>query len=100
MIWIQAALMFVFSMSSDWLVIHWHEARENKEPFRGAYLAFIMGVIGWLSFIWVLNTSIWLAGPDLVGTVLGSYFGIKYRHAPLPIAVALGFSSKPKEDEE
>lgn len=100
MIYIQGFLMFLFSVSSDWFAIQWHEAREKKEPIRGAYIAFIMGVIGWLSFIWVLNTSFWLAGPDLVGTVVGSYFGIKNHHAPLPIAIALGFNSKPKDEED
>ena len=100
MIWVQGILMFLFSVSNDWFAVQWHEAREKKEPIRGAYLALIMGIVGWLSFIWVLNTSIWLAVPDLIGTIIGSYYGIKYHHAPLPIAIALGFSSKPKTNNE
>lgn len=100
MIYVQMLLMFLFSISNDWFAVQWHEAREKKEPIRGAYIALIMGVIGWLSFIWVLKVTFWLAVPDLIGTVVGSYYGIKYHHAPLPIAIALGFTSKPKEEEE
>ena len=92
--------MFFFSVSSDWFGVQWHEAREKKEPIRGAYIALIMGVIGWLSFIWVLNTSFWLVFPDLLGSVVGSYYGIKHHHAPLPIAIALGFNSKNKNKKK
>jgi len=99
MIYIQGFLMFIFSLSNDWFAIKWHAAREKGEPIRGAYIAFVMGAIGWISFIWVLNTSFWLAVPDLIGNVVGSYYGIKHFNAPLPIAIALGFASKPETDE-
>jgi hypothetical protein len=99
MIWIQGILMFIFSVSNDWFGILWHEARENKEPVKGAILAFILGTIAWLSLIWVVDSSYWLAIPDLMGTVVGSYYGIKYHHAPLPIAIALGFHRGTKKED-
>lgn len=99
MIWIQGILMLIFSIGSDWFAVKWHEARENKDPLMGVIWAIILAAIGWLSFIWVMTSSLWLAVPDLIGTAIGSYYGIKYHHAPLPLAAALGFYKKQEIEE-
>lgn len=96
MIYLQALLIFIFSVSNDMFSIKWHEYREKRMPFRGAVVSVILGAIAWMSLIWVINDSVWLMLPDLLGTYVGSYYGIKYHHAPLPIAVALGMHSNPK----
>jgi hypothetical protein len=76
-VWLQAGLMFIFAVSSDWLSVIWHRARENGESTLGALLAVLLGLIGWLSIYWVVKTSVWLILADLIGTYVGSYFGIK-----------------------
>jgi len=91
----QAGLIFIFSICNDWLAVLWHEAREKGRPLKGAVLGVALGLIGWLSLIWVVNDSVWLMLPDLVGTFIGSYYGIKHYHTPLPLAIALGLSKKP-----
>lgn len=97
MIYIQALLIFIFSIGNDLLSVKWHEARENKQPLYGAFLSVGLGIIAWLALIWVVNEGIWLMVPDLLGTFIGSYYGIKYHHAPLPIAIALGFYKNPEK---
>lgn len=100
MIYVQAILIFIFSIGNDLLSVKWHEARENREPFKGAFLSIGLGLIAWLALIWVVNESRWLMVPDLLGTFVGSYYGIKYHHAPLPIAIALGFYKGPEIEEQ
>jgi hypothetical protein len=94
-IYLQALLIFLFSIGNDLFSVKWHEAREKGRPLLGAFVGVILGTVGWMSLIWVVADSIWLMVPDLVGTAIGSYLGIKWQHAPLPVAIALGFYRKP-----
>lgn len=97
---LKAFAIFIFSVSNDWMSVEWHEAREKNRPIKGAIVALLLGLIGWLSIIWVVADSYWLMLPDLLGNIVGSYFGIKHYHGPLPIAVALGLSKKPEKSNE
>ena len=96
---LQIVAVFLFSVSNDWFSVLWHEAREKNQPIRGAIVAVTLGLIGWLSIIWVIDDSRWLMIPDLLGNLVGSYYGIKHYHAPLPIAIALGLAKKPEKEE-
>lgn len=98
MIYIQAILIFIFSISNDLFSVKWHEYREKKEPLKGGIISVVLGVIAWFALIWVVDESRWLMVPDLIGTFVGSYYGIKYHHAPLPIAIALGFYKSPEKE--
>jgi hypothetical protein len=101
MIWGQALLIFVFSVFNDWFAIQWHKAREENDPVMGAVWGVTLGLIGWLAFKWVLHDAFWLMLPDLLGTAVGSYFGIKHHHAPLPFLAILGLAGPPElEDDE
>ena len=85
-------------MSSDWLSVIWHTYREEKKAAKAAVVSLLLGLIGWISIIWIVDTSYYLMIPDLAGNIVGSYFGIRFSGAPLPIAIWLGF--KKKEDKE
>ena len=97
MFWLQASLIFIFSVSNDWLSVIWHEARENNKPLKSSIVAVFLGLIAWLAIIWIVDQSYWLMLPDLVGTAVGSYLGVKYHHEPLPIAIALNFRRRPDD---
>ena len=88
MLWVQAALLFVFSVSNDWLSVSWHDARENNKPLKGALVGAILGLIAWLSIVWVVADNRWLMVPDILGTAVGSYLGIKLYHEPLKVTPA------------
>ena len=107
MFWIQSLLMFVFSVSNDWLSVAWHEARENNRPVKGAVMGVLLGIISWLSIIWVVADSRWLMVPDLIGTAVGSYYGIKHHHYPLWKATPgglllqlMGLTNRENKEEE
>lgn len=73
----QAGLIFLFSIGNDWLSILWHKYREESRAFMGALVAVALGAIAWLTIIWVGWESHWLLVPDVVGTAVGSYYGIR-----------------------
>ena len=74
MLWLQAFLIFVFSVVNDWLSVQWHVARERGWPFRGALVAVLLGTLGWLSIWWVVTQSVYLILADIAGTAVGSYW--------------------------
>lgn len=68
--------------------MRWQTARENNKPIQGAGLAILLGIISWLSIIWIVEDSYWFMLPDLLGSAVGSYFGIHTAHDPLNVTPA------------
>lgn len=80
MVWVQAILMFLFSIGNDWLSVQWHRSRENGWPLWGAMVAVALGLISWLSIWWVVTDSPYLMLADLAGTAIGTYWSFLAYH--------------------
>ena len=103
MIWLQALLVFLFSVSNDILSVKWHESREKGNAIMAAVESFFLGLIAWASIIWVVDTSYWLMVPDLIGNVVGSYVGVRKTIAPLAVNTALNLTENgngPRQETE
>lgn len=87
MIYLKAILLFLFSVGNDWLSILWHKYREERNPIATSIVAMLLGTIGWLAILWVAVDNRWLMIPDIIGTGIGSYFGVKYHYERDPIKV-------------
>lgn len=110
---LQAIAIFVFSVGNDWLSVLWHRAREEGRPIFGAFIAMLLGAVGWLAILWVTLDSAWLMVPDILGTGIGTYYSfkneairtgkvrpLKVTPAGILLRIVEGFQSKPGDEND
>lgn len=84
-LWAKCILVFLFAASNNWIQDIAAAHREENHPIRGALYLSALGLMAWLSMMWVLLDSRYLVIPDVIGVGIGSFLEIKYANNNLDV---------------
>lgn len=71
-----ALAVFLAAAALDYATARYVRAVQKRERHKAARWSVVMGALGLVGFLSVIEVSIWLVAPELMGLYAGTYFAL------------------------